>query len=502
MMQHSASELKEYLKSTFETLDKFKRKYSLPPDSKQFEEEAEKQDISSREYRILVQEFQDCLLRTLKSYTTTGNEDLLALLNGKETDSLHTSKKLPLWLNIILQRVKDAQLRNFWLVYHLIKQKENRSCASPKVNVFKKIGFEKECVDLAEIFVQIKNYYAEVDKRIFGKNSDGIRQLKADIWCAVFMDNFFNYMNLRLSSESEIRNKLKLPVLITGETGTGKDLVAQAIHKISDRRNGQLVAVNCGTLPGDSITSLLSELFGHVKGAYTGAETTRAGAFRLADNGIIFLDEIGDIPESVQVAILRVLETSRFKTYGADEDDDVNVRIITATNRDIISLMREGKFRKDLFYRIQGTWIKTPPLRDIQEDIELILRKSNEKVIDRCGQEGEERLSAFLEEMHEKRISWPGNVRQLLTSFDHYLGHRELDIINELELVGDEDLSRKDYFSRACIEKKPIEKMNQEYFNHIYDEYTKKYPRNFAGKLKTDFLLTPYKYLQYLKNRN
>lgn len=198
------------------------------------------------------------------------------------------------------------------------------------------------------------------------------------------------------------------PVIIYGESGTGKELVAQAIHRAGPRKDGPYVQFNCAAL-NESL--LESELFGHAKGAFTGAYRHRMGRFEAASGGDIFLDEIGDVPLSTQVKLLRTLETKRFERVGDNQPVQVDVRVITATNQDLEAMITEGRFREDLFYRINVIPIQLPPLRQRLEDVPVLvnhfvsrLRKSTGKDI--VGLSGQ-CLDMFM------AYDWPGNVREL-----------------------------------------------------------------------------------------
>jgi DNA-binding NtrC family response regulator len=196
-------------------------------------------------------------------------------------------------------------------------------------------------------------------------------------------------------------------VLIEGETGTGKEQVALAIHHASQLRTGTMVAVNCAALPE---TLLESELFGHEKGAFTSAVGKRVGRFELANGGTIFLDEVGDIPPAMQAKLLRVLQERRFERVGGAESVEVDVRVIGATNRSLHKLVQEGKFREDLYYRLNVVKIDLPPLRERREDIPLLAAYFSEKYA-RPG-EAPKRLTPQAMDVLLNH-SWPGNIREL-----------------------------------------------------------------------------------------
>ena len=196
-------------------------------------------------------------------------------------------------------------------------------------------------------------------------------------------------------------------VLIEGETGTGKEQVALAIHASTQGRSGPYIAVNCAALPEDLLES---ELFGQEKGAFTSALSQRRGRFELADSGTIFLDEVGDIPAAMQAKLLRVLQERRFERVGGVESIEVDVRVIAATNRSLLRLMQDGKFREDLFYRLNVVKIDLPPLRERPEDIPLLAAHFAQKYA-RAGDSAKhfspQTMDALL------KYSWPGNIREL-----------------------------------------------------------------------------------------
>jgi formate hydrogenlyase transcriptional activator len=197
-------------------------------------------------------------------------------------------------------------------------------------------------------------------------------------------------------------------VLITGETGTGKEVIARAIHELSPRRSRSLVKVNCAAMPAGLLES---ELFGHERGAFTGAVNSHVGRFALADRGTLFLDEIGDIPLELQPKLLRVLQEREFEAVGSTRTTRVDVRVVTATNRDLRQMVRDAEFREDLYYRLNIFPISLPPLRERKADIPEFVRyfvqhfaDSMDKIIDTIP---EETMRSLV------RYPWPGNIREL-----------------------------------------------------------------------------------------
>jgi formate hydrogenlyase transcriptional activator len=197
-------------------------------------------------------------------------------------------------------------------------------------------------------------------------------------------------------------------VLIRGETGTGKELIARALHELSPRRQGTFVKINCAAIP----TGLLeSELFGHEKGAFTGAIMQKIGRFELAHQGTLFLDEVGDIPPELQPKLLRVLQEQEFERLGSTRTVRVDVRLVAATNRDLAQMAAEGEFRSDLYYRLNVFPVVLPPLRDRRDDIPRLVRHFAQKVARRMGR----RIETIPAEAMDTLVAypWPGNVREL-----------------------------------------------------------------------------------------
>jgi sigma-54 specific flagellar transcriptional regulator A len=218
-------------------------------------------------------------------------------------------------------------------------------------------------------------------------------------------------------------------VLMSGESGTGKELIAKSIHLHSDRAERPFIPVNCGAIPADLLES---ELFGHEKGAFTGAIATRIGRFELADGGTILLDEIGEMPQMLQVKLLRVLQERSFERVGGTRTISVDVRIIAATNQNLEAAVKEGRFREDLFYRLNVIPVEIPPLRERVDDIPLLCGFFIEKYSKKFGRnpitvtgEAKKVLISY---------SWPGNVRELENAIERLLVLKDNDIVTPSDL--------------------------------------------------------------------
>lgn len=231
---------------------------------------------------------------------------------------------------------------------------------------------------------------------------------------------------LRLLEQARMVAQSDVSVLINGQSGTGKEILAQAIHAASPRANKAFIAINCGALPEQLLES---ELFGHAKGAFTGAVSSREGLFQAAEGGTLFLDEIGDMPPALQVKLLRVIQERKVRPLGSNRDLDINVRIISATHRDLPKAMEKKEFREDLFYRLNVVNLKIPTLQERAEDIPLLanylLKQSAERhkpSVRRFSTEAMKRLMA---------ASWPGNVRQLVNVIEQCVALSTAPVIGE-----------------------------------------------------------------------
>ena len=225
-------------------------------------------------------------------------------------------------------------------------------------------------------------------------------------------DKVFNFTSPSMLATERLVSRVAptdSTVLITGESGTGKGVTARRVHELSSRRNGPFVSVNCGAIPE---TLLESELFGHSKGAYTGADRARKGLFVQADRGTIFLDEIGEVPLAMQTKLLHILEAKEVRALGSEQSRKVDVRIVAATNRDLTAAVAQGRFREDLFFRLSVFQIPMPPLRERRADIPGLLHHIIDQRVLPSGSREKLTLEPEAEDLLVN-FPWPGNVRQL-----------------------------------------------------------------------------------------
>jgi two-component system, NtrC family, response regulator GlrR len=231
---------------------------------------------------------------------------------------------------------------------------------------------------------------------------------------------------LRLLEQANMVAQSDVSVLINGQSGTGKEVLAQAIHGASPRGKKAFIAINCGALPEQLLES---ELFGHAKGAFTGAVSSREGLFQAATGGTLFLDEIGDMPLSLQVKLLRVLQERKVRPLGSNQDIDVDVRIISATHRDLPKAMEKGEFREDLFYRLNVVGLKLPTLSERAEDIPLLANH----LLRVAAQRHKPFVRSFSTDALKRLMaaSWPGNVRQLVNVIEQCVALTSAPVISE-----------------------------------------------------------------------
>ena len=233
-------------------------------------------------------------------------------------------------------------------------------------------------------------------------------------------------MMLRLLEQARMVAQSDVSVLINGQSGTGKEILAQAIHNASPRSKNAFIAINCGALPEQLLES---ELFGHARGAFTGAVSSREGLFQAAEGGTLFLDEIGDMPAPLQVKLLRVLQERKVRPLGSNRDIDINVRIISATHRDLPKVMARNEFREDLYYRLNVVNLKIPALAERAEDIPLLANHLLRQAADRH----KPFVRAFSTDAMKRLMtaSWPGNVRQLVNVIEQCVALTSSPVISD-----------------------------------------------------------------------
>jgi len=296
------------------------------------------------------------------------------------------------------------------------------SCGHPYQDV--QVAIRNKRNEVVHLLVNAAPLYDENGHIIGGLET--FRDVSQNLWMHDELERHYGYTNIVGRSEAmqktyEVMASLittDTTVLIQGESGTGKELIARALHFYGPRRDKSFVAVNCSAIP----ESLLeSELFGHVKGAFTGAIRTHMGKFELANGGSLFLDEIGDINPSIQVKLLRVLEEREFQRVGDNKSIKVDIRLITATNKDLYKKVVDGSFRDDLYYRLSVFPLHLPPLRERVEDIPLLVSHFIRKFNKQMGRSIQGIANQVLEIL--EAYSWPGNVRELANAMEHAFVH-------------------------------------------------------------------------------
>jgi two-component system NtrC family response regulator len=259
----------------------------------------------------------------------------------------------------------------------------------------------------------------------------------------------------------------KASVLLRGESGTGKELLAKAIHFASPRKDKPFIAVNCAAL---NENLLESEIFGHEKGAFTGADKQRIGRFELADGGTLFLDEVGDLPLSTQVKLLRVLQEQKFERVGSSKTISVDVRVIAATNRDLSLLIQEGKFRDDLYYRLNVVTIEIPPLRQRREDVKPLIEFYSRKF----SEETKFPFLSFSKEAVDKllKYDYPGNVRELENIIHRAVVLSRGELVTTDEIAGNLDIqpSEQELQSSGMDLNRQVEQLEKKLVMKALDE--------------------------------
>ena len=273
---------------------------------------------------------------------------------------------------------------------------------------------------------------------------------------------------LKVLREAELHASSDIPILITGETGTGKELLAQAIHAASLRSKFQFTPINMESL---NLQLFESQFFGHIKGAFTGAEKKQVGYLESTDRGTLFMDEIGNLPIDLQGKLLRLLQEGEFIKIGSSKAQKVNLRFVAATNADLERMVRQKRFRKDLYYRLKGGWLHMPPLRERKEDILLLI---NHFVLEFCGSDGinfEEEVLTTL-----RKYDYPGNIRELksITQSAVNLAHGKTINLKHLP----KNIPMKEQFAKKSqdIEPEPtltLKQMEKKYILNVYNKFGK-----------------------------
>ena len=295
----------------------------------------------------------------------------------------------------LLEKQRCVLMRRDSSYVHILKNASVLRDTSGKV-----IGAVETMTDITELLER------ETTIEAFKRELNARDTFHGIIGISSSMQRIFDLINNASNSDA--------PLLVLGESGTGKELIAQAVHECSSRKDAPYIKVNCASL-NESL--LESELFGHVKGAFTGAHQERKGRFEAADGGSIFLDEIGDLPMSTQVKLLRVLEEKIIERVGDNQSIAIDVRIITATNRDLADMVRKGLFREDLFYRINVIPLNIPPVRDRTSDIPLLAESFFRKLQLKSGKNIQSISSRAMDLL--MRYPWPGNVREIRSTFEY-----------------------------------------------------------------------------------
>jgi DNA-binding NtrC family response regulator len=296
---------------------------------------------------------------------------------------------------------------------------------------------------------------------------DRVRELEAGI-CATSSEPVLIHQSRRMAEVEALIKKVaavECNVLLTGESGTGKELAATMVHFYSKRRDNKLLGINCGGFAEDL---LANELFGHEKGAFTGAATARAGLLEAADGGTLFLDEIGEMPQSMQVKLLRAIQKQEVIRVGGNEPIPIDIRIVSATNQDLKQAIQAGLFRQDLYYRLNVVSISIPPLRERKSDIPLLAHFFLNRAVKRSNR----KITGFSEEVVHalKKNAFPGNVRELENVVEHAVAMARTDIIQLKDLPP--DFSELDAFSFDRPEQAvlPLREMQKKYIQWVLDQ--------------------------------
>ena len=385
-----------------------------------------KADETAAKPRLLIVDDEPSMRDMLRIVLRRDGYDVLVAENGREALAILGRERIDLLLS-------DIRMADVNGVDVLRAAKEvNRDIVAFMMTAFASTETAVEAMRLGAVDYFTKPFSMDELRLKVRQHAEASRLKQENVLLKRALNSSYKFSNIIGRSEPmlavfkmiETIAKTNSTVLITGESGTGKDLVARAVHYNSMRRDQPFVALNCGAVPE---TLLESELFGHMRGAFTGADQNKKGLLEVAERGTIFLDEIGEMNAAMQVKFLRVLQERRFRRLGGTDEVRADVRIIAATNQDLPRLVTEGRFREDLFYRINVIPVHLPPLRERPEDIQMLaehflakMAAHMDKPIRAISHEAQELLAAY---------RWPGNVRELENAIERAVAVEQTPVL-------------------------------------------------------------------------
>ena len=430
--------------------------------------------------KILIVDDQQEILRSLERlfredyevFTATSGRAALEILNREEVAVILSDQRMPEMDGVaFLGETIKLQPKAVRLIITGYADIDATIAAVNKANIYQYISKPFEPDELKKIIRNaVERFHLARENELLHEQlkkaniqlSEEKKVLQQQVEKQLDLGNLIGNSPKMLHIFKLVRKVMDTPttVLLLGETGTGKELLAKIIHYNSNRKNKMFVAQNCGAIPD---TLLQSELFGHVKGAFTGAVKNKKGLFELADKGTIFLDEIGDTSPALQLGLLRVLQEGEIKPVGSNETIKVDVRVIAATNRDINAEVRAGNFREDLFYRLSVFPIKMPALRQRREDIPELVRYFIGKYSERIGKQIRGVEPAVLAKFQQ--ADFPGNIRELENEIERMVTLADEDTIISEDLLSARfkqmDMEMADIYAKEENLKKAIEHLEQ-----------------------------------------
>lgn len=409
--------------------------------------------ISSKAYEYFEYERNQMMIKMLKQIINSVDKGVIVISNNGEIADMNSSamKQLRLdtsYMNKIIDITATSEYMMGGEIYTVNIDGKKKNLMGELIPVYPLL----KAYDKIFIFNEIKKVKSDIHE-------------KTHIWQEIKAENIIGKSRVMLQLKEKIQKvaSSKSTVLITGDSGTGKELIARAIHSESDRRDKPFIAINCGAIP-DSL--LESELFGYIRGAFSGADANgRIGKFELADKGMIFLDEIGDMPLYLQVKILRVLQERKLARIGSNNIIDLDIRVIAATNKDLKKLIAENKFREDLYYRLNVIPMEVPSLCERGDDIEIISMSLVEKYNKLFNKEVytiDEKAKEFL-----MNYRWPGNVRELENTIEFMMNLADDSGVLTAEMLPRNVLEYKNSDTNEETNKKHIKPLKEIEKEHI-----------------------------------